>query len=173
MNPEENAALLLEVFSAIERRDDRRFQELLDPEFEICWPASLPYGGTFRGPTPEGPTWGSTWIPLQPTDAERRMDARVVATGGDQVVVLWRQRGRSPSGARVDAEVLGLYTVRDRKLVRAQMFYFDTVDVARFLAGTRATASLSPASLSPASLSPGPRGDPTEAAAPPNDRTAR
>ena len=52
----------------------------------------------------------------------------------EEVVVLWRQRGLSPTGARFDGPVLGLYRVRDDKLARAQMFYFDTTALAGFLA---------------------------------------
>jgi ketosteroid isomerase-like protein len=62
------------------------------------------------------------------------MDPSVVAANGDKVVVLWRQRGLSPSGERFDGEVLGLYQIRDGKFARAQMFYFDTAAVAAFLA---------------------------------------
>ncbi len=61
------------------------------------------------------------------------MDPRVVAANEDEVVVLWRQRGLSRSGDRFDGDVLGLYQVREGKLARAQMFYFDTVAVANFL----------------------------------------
>ena len=35
------------------------------------------------------------------------MDPRVVAANGDEVVVLWRQRGVSRAGDRFDGEVLG------------------------------------------------------------------
>jgi len=79
------------------------------------------------------PIWGETWTPLQPTEAERRMDPRVVAANGNEVVVLWHQRGLSPNGERCDSEVLGYYRLRDGKLARAQMFYFDPVSVAAFL----------------------------------------
>jgi len=61
------------------------------------------------------------------------MDPRVVAISEDEGVVLWRQRGVSPSGERFDGEVLGLYQLRGGKLARAQMFYFDTVAVVNFL----------------------------------------
>jgi ketosteroid isomerase-like protein len=128
MSSEENRNLLLSVFDAIEQRNDQRFSDLIHPGFEIHWPPSLPYGvGKSR-------TWTDTWAALQPTEAERRMDPRVVAATQDEVVVLWRQRGLSPSGDRFDGEVLGLYQVREGKLARAQMFYFDTAAVARFLA---------------------------------------
>ena len=123
-----NRKLLLEVFRAIEQRDDRRFRELLHPVFELHWPPSLPYGGS------KARTWSETWEPFQPGERERRMDARVVAVTEDEGVVLWRQRGVSPSGEQFEGEVLGLYQVREGKLARAQMFYFDTAAVARFLA---------------------------------------
>ena len=74
------------------------------------------------------------WQPLQPTEAERKMDPQVVAAHGDHVVVLWHQRGRSGVGESIDEEVLGLYRFREGKLARAQMFYFDTLPVADFLA---------------------------------------
>ena len=65
------------------------------------------------------------------------MDPRVVAVTEDEGVVLWRQRGVSPSGEQFEGEVLGLYQVRDGKLTRAQMFYLDTAAVTSFL--TRAS----------------------------------
>jgi ketosteroid isomerase-like protein len=134
--------LLLDVFSAIERRDDRRFRDLLHPEFEIHWPPSLPYGGTVRGLRPAVPSWSETWDPLQPTELERRMDPRVVAVSEDEVVVLWRQRGVTPAGVRFDGEVLGLYQVREGKLARAQMFYFDTAPLVNFLALAKGPAGV-------------------------------
>jgi ketosteroid isomerase-like protein len=131
---EKNALVVLEVFRAIEQRDNQQFIRLLRPDFEIYWPPSLPYGGAFRAPTHEGPTWSETWISLQPTEVERRMDPRVVAASDEEVVVLWRQRGVAPAGDRFDGQVLGLYEVREGKLARAQMFYFDTAELVSFLA---------------------------------------
>jgi ketosteroid isomerase-like protein len=115
----ENPQIMLEIFRAVERRDAQRFAELVHPEFEIHWPPSLPYGGTYRDLEVDArqgrPTWAETWNPLQPTGAERRMDPRVVAVSddGEETVVLWRQRGLSPAGERFDGPVLGLYRLRD------------------------------------------------------------
>jgi ketosteroid isomerase-like protein len=61
------------------------------------------------------------------------MDPRVIAANEDEVVVHWRQRGVTPGGDRFDSEVLGLYRVRNGKLVQAKMFYFDAAAVAAFL----------------------------------------
>jgi hypothetical protein len=66
------------------------------------------------------------------------MDPRVVAATEREVVVLWRQRGLGPHGTSYDGEVLGLYEVRGGKLARAQMFHFDAIAVARFLAAAGA-----------------------------------
>jgi len=143
MSVEESVAIVLEAFRAVEQRDDQRLEELYDAEVEFHWPPSLPYGGSSRGgvrDTP-GPSWSEVWEPLQPTDAERRMDPRVVAANEREVVVLYRQRGVSRSGRRFDGEVLGLYELRDGKFARAQMFYFDAVAVQRFLATADVEAS--------------------------------
>ncbi|HEV8652942.1 MAG TPA: nuclear transport factor 2 family protein [Actinomycetes bacterium] len=144
-NVRENAEVMLEVFRAVERRDAQRFTELVHPEFEIHWPPSLPYGGTYRDREAEArqgrPTWAETWNPLQPTAAERGMDPRIVAASDQEVVVLWRQRGVSPVGERFDGPVLGLYRVREGRLARAQMFYFDTAAVAGFLANAKRQAT--------------------------------
>jgi ketosteroid isomerase-like protein len=123
---DKNAKVMLELFSAVERYDARRQFALYQPDVEFHWPPSL-YGGN-------RPSWDETWLPLQPTWAERRMDPRIVAASADEVVVLWHQRGISPSGERFDGEVLGFYRLRDGKLARAQMFYFDTAAAASFLA---------------------------------------
>jgi len=137
MRIKENVKVMLDIFGAIERR----FLELVHPDCEMSWPPSLPYGGTARGLQQEGPTWSATWSPLQPTEAERKMEPRVVAASEDEVVVLWRQRGVTPAGDRWDGEVLGLYHVRGGKLARAQMFYFDTTALVSFLAKAKGQAT--------------------------------
>jgi ketosteroid isomerase-like protein len=137
MRTSKSVGVVLEAFRAVEQRDEERQRDLFHPDAEFHWPPSLPYGGTLRGreiETRQVHTWEETWNPLQPTDAERRMDPRVVAATGEEVVVLWRQRGVDPAGERFDSPVLGLYQVRAGKLVRAQMFYFDPVAADRFLA---------------------------------------
>jgi uncharacterized protein len=141
MKVSKNIEIVLEAFKAVERRDEQRLIELYHPEVEFHWPSSLPYGGSFRGEeeleSRQG-GWGQTWGPLQPTEAERRMEPRVVAANDDgEVVVLWRQRGVSPTGERFDGEALGLYQVREGKFARAQMFYFDTAAVLSFLERAR------------------------------------
>ena len=90
------------------------------------------------------------WAPLQPTTVERQMLPEVIAAADDRVVVRWHQRGRSPAGLCLDGQVLGLYQIRQERLARAQMFYFDTDAVKRFLADAAAQRPLSRPSGRPA-----------------------
>ena len=132
-----STGIVMAAFAAVEARDEGRLAELYHPEVEFHWPPSLPYGGSFRGATALQATdrtgFDQIWDPLQPTRQERRMDPRVVAATDKEVVVLWHQRGLRPAGQRLDMDTLGLYGVRDGKFARAQMFYFDTTAVLRFL----------------------------------------
>jgi uncharacterized protein len=136
-----NMQVILEIFSASERRDLQHLLDLCHAHVEFHWPPALPYGGTSRGFKIEPPSWGHTWIPLQPTQAEQKMDPRIVAASDDEVVVLWRQRGVSPGGDRLDSPVLALYEVRDGKLARAQMFHFDPTAVVDVLATAESRAT--------------------------------
>jgi ketosteroid isomerase-like protein len=128
--------IVMAAFAAVERRDEC-LAELYHPEVEFHWPPSLPYGGSVHGAAAlqagDRTSFDQVWDPLQPTWHERRMDPRVVAATDREVVVLWHQRGLHPAGQRLDMEALGLYGVRDGKFARAQMFYFDTTAVLRFL----------------------------------------
>ena len=132
-----NVQVMLEIFRALEQRDpnrrsaDEREEALYQPDAEFHWPPALPYGGTFRGK--DAAIWSAIWNPLQPTAAERKMDPRVIGADDHQVVILYHQRGVTPSGERFDGEVIGLYDLRDFKLSRAQMFHFDEAALAQFL----------------------------------------
>lgn len=126
--------LVLAVFAAVEQRDAAALARACQPDVEFCWPPSLPYGGTTRGLAGREAGWAACWDRLQPTPALRRLDPRVVAAAGHDVVVLWRQRGLTPGEDSLDSPVLGLYQVREGKLARGQMFYFDPAAVSAFLA---------------------------------------
>jgi ketosteroid isomerase-like protein len=129
----ENVDLVLACFAAVAQRDVERQRKLFHPEAEFHWPPSLPYGRSRADASVERPSFEDVWDPFQPTQEERGLDPRVVAARGTEVVVLWQQRGVDSAGNRFECPVLGLYQVRDRKLIRAQMFYFDTTATADFL----------------------------------------
>lgn len=136
-----NAEVVLAVIRAVEQRDAETLLRLHHDDVELHDADSLPYGGVLRGKdslreqietTPEQ-TWLGTWGPLQPTEAERRMDPRVLAENGDEVTVAYTQRALSPAGERFESPVVALYEVRDGKFARAQMFHYDTAAIVSFL----------------------------------------
>jgi ketosteroid isomerase-like protein len=136
-----NEEVVLGVLRAVEQRDAVALFELYHDDVELYDAPSLPYAHAARGKTsmreqletaPEE-TWLGTWGPLQPTENERRMDPRVVASKGDEVVVLYTTRALAPDGERFESQVLGLYEVRDGKFARAQMFHYDTAAMLAFL----------------------------------------
>jgi uncharacterized protein len=136
---DDDVEVVLAVLRAIEARSREELLALLHEDVEFHDAGSLPYGGKVRGrdevrekSRPEE-SWFGTWGPLQPTAAERRMDPRVVASSGGEVVVEYRHRAASPTGERIDHPVLALYEVRDGKLARAQMFHYDTAALTAFL----------------------------------------
>jgi ketosteroid isomerase-like protein len=139
------AQVVLDVIRAVEERDRDTLERLYHEELEFHEAPSLPYGGSLRGKdvfqqqleSDPGKTWIGTWGPLQPTEAERRFDPRVVAVNGDEVVVRYTTRGRTPDGELFKSEVLALYEVRDGKFARAQMFHFDTAAIVDFLERAR------------------------------------
>jgi len=127
--------VVLRAFRAVEQRDPEALVAVYHPEIEFHDAPSLPYGGSQLGldaVVEHGPAWAKTWDPVQ-TETERKMDPRVIAANGEEVVVLYRQRAASLAGERFDNPVLGLYEVRDGKLQRAQMFHFDTAAILNFL----------------------------------------
>lgn len=136
MNAEDNAAVMLEILRVIEHRELDRLPDLFHPELEFYWPPGLPYSGEFRGAALAhmNELFAATWMPLQPTPESRRMDPRVVATGDDgRVIVHYVWRGQAPDGSRFETETLADYKVRDGRLVRAQMFYYDLPAMIAFL----------------------------------------
>jgi ketosteroid isomerase-like protein len=136
-----NAEVVLGVFRAVEEREADALFDLYHDDVELHDAPSLPYSYTARGKaqmreqleTAPETTWLGTWGPLQPTEAERRMDPRVVGSDGDEVTVLYTTRAVAPDGERFESPVLGLYEVRDGKFARAQMFHYDTAAIVAFL----------------------------------------
>jgi ketosteroid isomerase-like protein len=132
------ADVVLQVFRSVEERNPQLAAEVYHDDLEFHWPRPLPYAGSSYGlqaSLARRPGWAETWDRFQ-GEAERGLGARVVASSEDEVVVLWHQRGRDHARRWLDTPVLGLYQVRDGKLARAQMFYFDPLAAAEFLAGS-------------------------------------
>ena len=131
----ESEQIVLEAFAAVDARDDERLKRISHPEASFVWPESLQpsHFRTLQGKV--ATSWEKVWEPFQPLPEfiTRKMSPQIVASSGARVTVLWHQRGVNRRGERLDCEVLGLYEVRDGRLYRAQMFYFDGAAVRNFL----------------------------------------
>jgi ketosteroid isomerase-like protein len=138
MSPQENAELVIELLHMIEQRQLDRLAAFYHPEIEFHWPPGLPYSGDFAGPAVADMSerFAATWMRLQPTEETRRMNPRVVATGEDgRVIVHYVWKGRDAKGRQFETETLADYLVRDGRLARAQMFYYDLPGMLAFLDG--------------------------------------
>jgi ketosteroid isomerase-like protein len=143
MSREENCAIVMEVLRVIEDRELDRLGDLYHPDVEFHWPPGLPYSGSFKGESMAdmGARFAETWLPLQPTEETRRMDAKVVATDDNgRVIVRYTWKGLDTEGRRLDADTLADYQVRDGRLARAQMYYFDLTGMISFLETARQAA---------------------------------
>jgi uncharacterized protein len=137
---QESASFVLDMLHMIEERQLERLPDLYHSEIEFHWPPGLPYSGDFSGPAVAkmSERFAATWMPLQPTEETRRMDPRVVAAGDDgRVVVNYMWRGRDAEGRHFQTETLADYQVRDGRLARAQMFYYDLPGMIAFLERAR------------------------------------
>lgn len=136
---QENVETIRSLFGSVEERDLGTYLAAWHPEAVIREPGSLPYGGEYRGlegVRRHAADFMRTWEALQPGD-ERKLDA-VFIDAGDHVIARWRLRARVPDGeGMLDMPMVGVYKLRDGKLVEAQMFYSDTATVLRFLESTR------------------------------------
>jgi uncharacterized protein len=131
----QNVETIRSLFGGVEERDLEAYLAAGHPEVVIHEPGSLPYGGEYRGlegMRRHAAGWMRTWAALQPGD-ERKLNAAFI-DAGDHVAARWRLRARAPAGDEMlDMPMVGIYELRDGKLVRAQMFYSDTAEVLRFL----------------------------------------
>ena len=128
-------AVVLDAIRAVERRDRATLMALYHPDVTFGWPAGLPYGGWHHGRDVMAMSeqFAQVWDPLQPTEAERQMDPRVVASVKDTVVVEYQWRGCDAGGRRFETPTLARYEVRDGLLAVAQMYHFDMPGLLEFL----------------------------------------
>ena len=129
--------VVIAAIAAVEHRDRDALDALYHPDVEFSWPPGLPYSGRHSGAAVADMSlhYATTWIPLQPTAEERRMDPVIVASSDGTVVAEYQVRGVNFHGNRFETPTLARYTVRDGRLASAEMYYFDLTGLQRFLSG--------------------------------------
>jgi ketosteroid isomerase-like protein/uncharacterized protein YciI len=137
-----NIDLVRRLFALVESRGDpadlatrlAAYEANYDQDVVIHEPLSLPYGGDYSGDgavARHAHGYNTAWEGLQ-SDSDRGLEPKFFADQ-NQVVVLWRQKGRSSCGQRFDMEAASVYRIKDGRVVDARMFHFDTASVRDFL----------------------------------------
>lgn len=128
------------MFTAVEERDFDGLLACYSDDVEINEADVLPYGGVWRGR--EGVAghaagFMKAWGNLQGPE-ESQLDAQFFSDGAGTVCAVFRHRAVDPvSGARFDAPEVGVYRIRDDRVVRSQMFHADSAAVAAFVSRTQ------------------------------------
>jgi ketosteroid isomerase-like protein len=124
------------LFAAVEKREFDSLLACYSGDIEINEAAVLPWGGVWRGPdgvAAHAAEFMRTWGALQGPQ-EARLDAQFFRDGEGTVCALFRHRAVDPvSGARFDAPEVGIYRIRNHRIVRSQMFHADSAAVVAFL----------------------------------------
>lgn len=113
------------------------YEAMYAPDVTIHEAPDLPYGGDYKGRDAvarHAQAYRAAWDTLRPPD-EQSLEPQFFAAG-DQVVVLWRQRGSTRGGECLDMPAVSVYRMEDGRIVDSRMFNFDTVAVSAFLEST-------------------------------------
>ena len=130
-----NSAAVSESFSAVARRDIPGALALLDPDVEWVAPASLPYGGRYKGPQEVATRYFPGF--LEQVDDDFELHADEVAEAGEWVVVRGRLRGHGRlSGTPFELPLVQLWSFRGGLATRLEY----QLDTAALLAAVEARA---------------------------------
>ena len=130
--------VIMQVLSAVETRNLGRLDQLYHREkIQFHWQPGLPYSGAFHGPLAVADMtarFARVWGGLQPDAECRRLHPQVLATDGKgRVIVQYLWQAVDQNGNRFQTDTLADYTVRDQRLARAKMYYFDLEGMLSFL----------------------------------------
>jgi ketosteroid isomerase-like protein len=137
----ENVDVARRVFRAVEERDLQALLDCYDEDIEIREAESLPYGGVYHGhdgAIAHAAGWFDAWGDLQ-TAEDSRLEPTFLEGEEGTVGVVFRHRASDPEHrSRLDGAEVGVYSIRDGKVVRSQMFHADSAAVVQFLERARA-----------------------------------
>jgi ketosteroid isomerase-like protein len=130
-----NVEVVRRLFEAVEHRDFEGVLACYAPDVEIYESPALPYGGVFAGEDGvrrHAAAFMRAWGRLQPP-GQAGMAPRLAELDDETVVVVFTHRAADPeTGRQLQTPEIGLYTLRDGRVRRSQMFHFDPTELARF-----------------------------------------
>jgi ketosteroid isomerase-like protein len=114
-----NADVVRSAWEGMRRQDLDAVTATMDNEAETVLPGSLPWGGTYLGPDGFKEMIGQFMSELE--DFRPSPEAFLEAEG-QHVVVPVTVEGQTNAGKDFSDRVLWLYTLRDGKIIRAELF---------------------------------------------------
>jgi ketosteroid isomerase-like protein len=116
---QENVEIVMSLADALQRGDSAGALSVLDVDVEWHDQAAIPGAEVHRGRDAVSrhfDQWFDAWEEIEYTPEE-------LLDGGDRVVVVIRRRGKGKgSGVEVSDQVIHVYTVRSKKIVRFEGF---------------------------------------------------
>jgi len=114
---QDNVELVEEAWSAFSRKDIDGATQIAGPESEIRAPASLPWGGTYKG---QDGFREFTQNLLQHFSNFNAKPEKVLGADDDHVVVVARVTAKTNAGNDFEGRVVWVYRLRDGKIVEAE-----------------------------------------------------
>ena len=115
-------AVLERFYAAMMAWDEDELRAVLHEDAELHQPPTLPYGGVYRGPDEMMKLWKNVILPLANPEATY-VDC-MIADGDHVAVIAGSAMNEKPVLACED------YLVRDGRIARIRMFWFDPRPVA-------------------------------------------
>ncbi len=127
---QQNVEIVGRIYDAWNRRDEEAMLALSDREVEFVNSPTAVEPGTRRGTNEVLAAARTQWEFLR----EGRQEIDRTYDRGDEIVVLGRLSRRMPGGdARIEDRVLVSWTIRDGKVVRAEVLGFGAAEVDKAL----------------------------------------
>lgn len=113
------------IVEALASADGARMEALCHPELVVEDPASLPFGGAYRGFAGLLDVAGKLFAAIE--DCRIEPQAALGEPDGDEFVLRQRLTGRAArTGKAIEMEILEHYRFKDGLLIGVRPFYWDT-----------------------------------------------
>ena len=132
-NVETPKAVVQRFYAAIGAWDEEGLRLVLHEDAELHQPPTLPYGRIYRGPDEMMELWQSTILKLHDPDS---FVLECMAEDGEHVVVIATATMQGKPVAATEQ-----YTVRDGRIARIRMFWYDPNPVAEAVAALNTDSS--------------------------------
>lgn len=122
MNTDLNIDIIKKFYQELAASNMQGALDLLDDDYQLIQAESLPYGGIYKGKEGVGAFFKlffAFWKSFQSAEV-------CFFASGDTVIATSLASGTTHEGTVIEMPMVQVYTLRNRKLLTTQPFYFDT-----------------------------------------------